>query len=96
MIWLDGGHNNGKLVMIWPNQRNLILTLREAQIRTEVYVTPFQIDPTNPHKRYHHAHYKSFLDLLKSTCPNELFSNAMFFADDPPSIEKHFELLEKF
>jgi len=97
MIWLDGGHNNGKLAMIWPNERNLILTLKEFHIRTEVYVTPFQIDSTNSHKKFHFEHYKTFSNLLKTICDENLFVNQMFFADDlPSSIEKHFELLETF
>lgn len=97
MIWLDGGHNNGKLAMIWPNERNLILTLKEFHIRTEVYVTPFQIDSTNPYKKFHFEHYKTFSNLLKTICEENLFVNQMFFADDlPSSIEKHFELLETF
>jgi len=50
-IWLDGGHNNGERVMIWPTDDNLISTLSYYQIQIEIYVTPFQINSSNPYKK---------------------------------------------
>ncbi|CAF1353174.1 unnamed protein product [Rotaria magnacalcarata] len=100
-IWLDGGHNNGNQIMIWPTDENLITTLVDYKIRTEIYVTPFQIDSKNPYKKFHTQHYKKFSELLlchstsSSNYDNKTI-NKMFFADDSPSIDKHFELLTVF
>jgi hypothetical protein len=100
-IWLDGGHNNGDHTMIWPTNENLISTLQHFQIQTEVYVTPFQINPSNPYKSYHTQQYKKFSELL--LCQSSSLSkyplktiNKMLFDDQPPSIDKHFELLTVF
>lgn len=100
-IWLDGGHNHGNQVMIWPIDENLILTLKHYQIKTEIYVTPFQINSNNPYKIFHTEHYKKFSELLlcqstSSSNDDNKIINKMFFADEPPSIDKHFELLTVF
>lgn len=94
MIWLDGGHNNGEHMMIWPTDENLLSTLANYQIDIEAYVTPFQINSSNSYKINHTKQYKKFTELL-----NCLYKNAthkMFFNDEKPSIEKHFELLNVF
>jgi len=95
-IWLDGGHNNGERVLIWPADDNLISTLSYYQIQTEIYVTPFQINSSNLHKKYHTQQYKRFSELLLCQSRNLSTVNKMFFADQPPSIDKHFELLNVF
>jgi hypothetical protein len=96
-IWLDGGHNNGERVMIWPTDENLILTLSYFQIQIEIYVTPFQINSSNPYKINHTEQYKKFSELLLCQSTNlSKDNNKMFFADQSPSIEKHFQLLTVF
>jgi hypothetical protein len=100
-IWLDGGHNNGDQIAIWPTDDNLISTLQHFQIQTEVYVTPFQINSSNPYKKHHTQQYKKFSELLlcqsSSISSNSIKTiNKMFFNDEPPSIDKHFELLTVF
>ena len=100
-IWLDAGHNNGERVMIWPTDENLISALTHFQIKTEAYVTPFQINSRNLYKRYHTEHYRKFSELLlcRSTNLSEYNNqtiNRMFFTDESPSIDKHFELLAVF
>ncbi|CAF0947313.1 unnamed protein product [Rotaria sp. Silwood1] len=100
-IWLDGGHNNGNRIMIWPTDENLVSTLVYYKIKTEIYVTPFQINSQNPYKQYHTQQYKKFSELLlvqstNSTENDHKIINKMFFADEPPSIDKHFELLTVF
>ena len=94
-IWLDGGHNNGEQTMIWPTDENLISTLEQSHIRTEIYVTPFQINPKNPYKKFHTEQYQKFSDILRCQSRN-LSTNKMLFSDDSPSIDKHFELLTVF
>jgi hypothetical protein len=96
-IWLDGGHNNGERVMIWPTDKNLLSTLSYFQIEIEIYVTPFQINSSNPYKTNHTQQYKQFTDLLHSqskTIPT--YQNQIVFLDQTPSIDKHFELLTVF
>ncbi len=101
-IWLDGGHNNGDRTMIWPTDENLILTFAHFQIQIEIYVTPFQVNSLNPYKTNHTEQYEKFSQLL--TCQSTSLSNddnnktinKMFFADEKPSIDKHFELLTVF
>ena len=91
-IWLDGGHNNGDRAMIWPTDESLVFTLEHFRIRTETYVTPFQIDSSNPHKKHHREHYETFVK-LSDRCSAR---HATLFATEPPSIDKHFELLSVF
>jgi hypothetical protein len=97
-VWLDAGHNNGSRTMIWPIENDLISTLEHYRIRTDIFVTPFQIDANNRHKQYHYDHYRRFSDLLVSKSMNNAFDviNRMIFADQPSSIDKHFELLNTF
>jgi len=97
-IWLDGGHNNGDHTMIWPIDENLISTLFNFQIQTEIYVTPFQINSNNPYKKYHTQQYKKFSELLNclSKNNNNKTINKMLFTDQSSSIDKHFELLTIF
>jgi hypothetical protein len=100
IIWLDGGHNNGERTMFWPTDENLVSTLDHFQIRTEIFVTPFQINPTNPYKKYHTEQYKKFSELLlcqsSNLSKNNNMTNKILFADEPPSIDKHFQLLTEF
>jgi hypothetical protein len=93
IIWLDGGHNNGEQVMIWPTDENLLSTLSYYQIQIEIYVTPFQINSSNPYKINHTQQYKKFIELLHSQI---IYRNKIFFLDQTPSIDKHFELLNVF
>jgi hypothetical protein len=93
-IWLDGGHNNGNRAMIWPIQLSLIKTLKQHEIDTEIFVTPFQIDSRNPSKRQHRLHYDRFIELLSKESIEPV--QQIFFNDQPASIEKHFELLDVF
>lgn len=97
-VWLDGGHNNGDRTMIWPTDANLVSTLKHFHIRTEVFVTPFQINGKNPHKRHHHEHYRRFSELLlsQSNSTDPKIVNQILFSNQPPSIDKHFELLSNF
>ena len=90
-IWLDGGHNNGERIMIWPTDENLLLTFAHFQIEVEIYVTPFQINSMNPYKHNHTEQYKKFSQLLPCQTINK-----MFFDNEKPSIDKHFELLNIF
>ncbi|CAF3610872.1 unnamed protein product [Adineta steineri] len=90
-IWLDGGHNNGERTMIWPTDENLLLTFAHFQIEVEIYVTPFQINSMNPYKHNHTEQYKKFSQLLPCQSINK-----MFFDNEKPSIDKHFELLNIF
>lgn len=94
-FWLDGGHNNGGKVMIWPTDINLISTLDEFHIRTEIVVTPFQINPKSPYKIHHSTHYRQFNELL-SNFPALSKNNREMFFDQEPSIEKHFDVLFSF
>lgn len=96
-IWLDGGHNKGDQTMIWPTDENLVSTFSHFQIQVEIDVTPFQVNSINPYKKYHTEQYKKFSELLTclSTNGNKTI-NKMFFADEKPSIDKHFELLTVF
>ena len=96
-IWLDGGHNNGEHAMIWPTDDNLLNTLLDNQIDIEIYVTPFQINSSNPYKIHHTKQYGKFLELLQTRLANvRNYRNEMFFANERASIEKHFELLTVF
>jgi len=96
-IWLDGGHNNGEQTMIWPTDENLLSTLSHYQIQIEIYVTPFQINSSNPYKRNHTQQYKKFSELLNCLSKtNNSTINKIFFIDQSPSIDKHFELLNVF
>ncbi len=76
--------------MIWPTDENLLSTLSYYQIQIEIYVTPFQI---NSYKIHHTQQYKKFIELLHS---QSIYLNKIFFADQTPSIDKHFELLNVF
>ncbi|CAF2454816.1 unnamed protein product [Rotaria sp. Silwood2] len=101
IIWLDSGHNNGNRIMIWPTDKNLISTLVHYQIKTEIYVTSYQINSQSPYKQYHTQQYKKFSELLIEQSTNlsgndHKTINKMFFADEPPSLDKHFELLTVF
>ena len=79
--------------MIWPTDENLLSTLSYYQIEIEIYVTPFQINSSNSYKIHHTQQYKKFIELLHS---QSTYSNKIFFADQTPSIDKHFELLNVF
>lgn len=96
-IWLDGGHNNGERVMIWPTNDDLLTTLEQYQIEIEIYVTPFQINSSNPYKIHHTEQYRKCSQLFHSRLATlRKYQNQMFFSDQRPSIEKHFELLSVF
>jgi len=96
MIWLDGGHNNGQRAMIWPTDEKLLQTLSFYNIELELYVTPFQINSSNPYKKYHTEQYERLSKYLSSSTNTIVYKNQLFFSDESPSIDKHFELLNRF
>lgn len=96
IIWLDGGHNNGRQVMIWPTDENLLETLSFYNIEIELYVTPFQINSSNPHKKYHTEQYERLSKYLLLSTNKINYKNQLLFSDQTPSINKHFELLTRF
>lgn len=91
MIWLDGGHNGP--VNTWITDKTIIEhALSQLKVRIQVAVTPYQVrDPLQPWKGRDHGRFTRHLRALGAH-----LSAQMFFEDDPPSLEKHFEVLKVF
>ncbi|CAF0859139.1 unnamed protein product [Didymodactylos carnosus] len=90
-VWLDSGHNAPN-TMIWPVDEHLIQTVQKYNFEITVAVTPFQV--RNPNKKKHQIEYTKFIQLLSKY--GIQFTNTIYFDKQPPSLDRHFELLKKF
>ena len=93
ITWLDGGHSGENDV--WITDHDVIAGLQNEQcchIMYSIHVTPYQVkDDSRPWKG---EEFVNFLQLLSQFQIN--FNHKLYFEDEKPSIEKHFQILSAF
>ncbi len=90
MMWLDGGHNGGSNT--WITNKDLLSSLAKwSDLTVDVRVTPYQIE--DDRRPWIKKEEKLFSNIL-SRLLGDRFRRKVYFADQEPSIESHFRVLE--
>lgn len=90
LVWLDGGHNGGPGTT-WVTDRPVLAHLADSGIRVRVRMTPYQVQ--DPRRPWIGKEERAFSRTLTDCRPAVDFERRLYFGDEEPSIEKHFEIL---
>lgn len=90
MYWLDGGHPGGSET--WVTDKQVLKELAASGVAVHAHVTPYEVcDPMRAWVGCEHGHFIKTLEDF-GACPTK----KLHFADEPPSIENHFRVIQEF
>lgn len=91
LVWLDGGHNGGP-GSTWVTDRAVLAHLASSGIRVRVRVTPYQVQ--DQRRPWIGKEERAFSRILSDASPAVDFERRLYFAEEEPSIENHFRILD--
>lgn len=90
MYWLDGGHPGGSET--WVTDKQVLMELAASGLEIHTHVTPYEVcDPMRAWVGREHRHFIETLEEFGACLVKKLH-----FADEPPSIENHFRVIQEF
>uniref|UniRef100_A0A023GIM3 Uncharacterized protein n=1 Tax=Amblyomma triste TaxID=251400 RepID=A0A023GIM3_AMBTT len=90
MYWLDGGHSGGSNT--WITKEVILKSLRQHEIKIRIHVTPYQVLCNS--RPWIGKEEKVFRETLRKLGADVLRN--IHHADETPSLEMHFSVLEEF
>uniref|UniRef100_V5H2P9 Putative conserved secreted protein n=1 Tax=Ixodes ricinus TaxID=34613 RepID=V5H2P9_IXORI len=90
MYWLDGGHSGGSNT--WVTKEVVLKAFAQLNIKVNIHVTPYQVLCNS--RPWIGKEEKGFREMLKKLGMD--VSRKLHYADEQPSLDMHFKLLEEF
>uniref|UniRef100_A0A147BGV5 Uncharacterized protein n=1 Tax=Ixodes ricinus TaxID=34613 RepID=A0A147BGV5_IXORI len=90
MYWLDGGHSGGSNT--WVTKEVVLKAFAQLDIKVNIHVTPYQVLCNS--RPWIGKEEKGFREMLKKLGMD--VSRKLHYADEQPSLDMHFKLLEEF
>ncbi|XP_005989576.1 mitochondrial protein C2orf69 homolog [Latimeria chalumnae] len=90
MYWLDGGHSGGNDT--WVTSQEVLRELAQLEVAVYTHVTPYQVHDTM--RSWIGKEHRKFVRILRDF--NMEVHDQLHFANEAPSLDNHFKVLEVF